>query len=232
MLLVTWNARKGQFTKKAPLLEPFGADITVIQEIAAPIERTKHILWFGDNKYQGVAVIANPSYKIEFLEQNPNAPKYVVPISVKGPRSFVLFAVWTLGKQEMRYIRAAATAIDMYRNIFASNDVVMMGDFNSNSIWDREHPPHLNHSGMVKKLEEYDMVSAYHHNRKLAHGLEPRSEHTFHLYGHEEKSYHIDYCFLPSHWANTIDSVNIGAYDYWCKHSDHRPLSISLGNEA
>lgn len=104
----------------------------------------------------------------------------------------------------------------------------MLGDFNSNAIWNKEHPVGLNHAAMVERLRQLGLVSAYHQHRGIDHGTEPKSEHTFNLYGHEDKSYHIDYCFLPRAWADEIDQVTVGDYADWHKHSDHRPLLISL----
>ena len=232
MRLVTWNARKGQFARKSQLLESLCADVAVIQEIAAPVAESAQTLWFGDNVNQGVAVLARMPYKLQRLPELPNVPKYVVPISVEGPRSFILFAVWTLGGQPMRYVRAVSTAIDMYASMFATSPVVLLGDFNSNAIWNREHPTALNHGAMVERLRQFSLVSAYHQHRGVAHGSEPKSEHTFHLYGHEDKSYHIDYCFLPESWAKRLDQVVVGEYLEWHAHSDHRPLIVSLHDEA
>lgn len=125
-------------------------------------------------------------------------PKYFIPIEVKGARPFTLLAVWTLGGQPMPYVQAASTAIDMYAEIFAGFPVVLLGDFDSNAIWNKEHRKALNHDAMVERLRRHSIVSPYHQHRGIEHGVEPRPEHTFHLYGHEEKSYHIDYCSLPA----------------------------------
>jgi len=226
MRLITWNARKGKFANKAPLLEPLNADIAVIPEIAAPNEQSDQLLWFGDHPNRGVAVVAAGSYKLQRMPELPNVPKFVVPVRVIGPMTFVLFAIWTLEKQQMRYIRAVATAIKMYEGFFSDSPVVMLGDFNSNSIWDKDHPKLLSHSAVVAQLQCLGLVSAYHHHHGIEHGCE--LEHTFYLYGHQDKHYHIDYCFLPISWAHSIDAVDIGTFAEWQPHSDHRPLVISI----
>ena len=114
MRLVTWNARKGKFAQKVPLLDSLRADVAVVQEIAAPSSESARTLWFGDNPNLGVAVVAKGDYRLRRMEQLPGVPKYVIPVSVEGPRSFTLFAVWTLGEQPTPYARAASTAIDVY----------------------------------------------------------------------------------------------------------------------
>ena len=231
MRLVTWNARRGQFAQKVSLLAPLGADVAVLQEVAKPSKETSQILWFGDNPNQGIAVVAKGPYCLRRLPQVPEVPKYFIPVSVEGPRSFVLFAVWTLGRQLMPYVQAASTAIDTYAGMFDATPVVLLGDFNSNAIWNKEHPAALNHEAMVGRLRRFGLVSAYHQHRGIEHGAEPISDHTFNLYGHEDKSYHIDYCFLPKSWADQIDQVLVGEFAQWHEHSDHRPLIVSLGNQ-
>jgi exodeoxyribonuclease-3 len=226
MRLVTWNAGRGKFAKKAPLLSSFGADITVMQEIAEPGLINEHCLWFGANPNQGIAVTSSPSYTITPLPEKPGAPRYVIPIQVEGPVCFTLFAVWTIQRQEMPYIRAVATTIDLYPEIFDLGPVVMLGDFNANTIWDKSHPGHLNHSSVVERLAKRGVVSAYHHDRGEPHGKE--SEATFYLHHDASKPFHIDYCFLPKAWADQISLVEVGAYEKWKGLSDHRPPLIEI----
>jgi len=226
MRIVTWNACKGQFDRKIQLLDRLNADIAVVQEIASPMVRSGQVQWFGDNVNQGLAVVAREPYRVTALPQHEGTPKFVIPLWVDGPVSFVLFAVWTLGQQPMRYVRAASTAIDIYKSIFTDHHVVMLGDFNSNSIWDKHHPSDLNHSSMVKRLQSHEMVSAYHYVRDEAHGQE--TEHTFYLHWNEDKPYHIDYCFLPEKWAHGITNVEVGSFAAWQSNSDHRPLLVEV----
>ena len=226
MRLVTWNAGRGKFSKKVPLLAALGADIAVIPEIAKPELINGHCLWFGSNSNQGIAVIASPSYTLTPLSEKAGAPKYVIPIRVDGPICFTLFAVWTIQGQEMPYIRAVATTIDMYPEIFDQGPVVMMGDFNANVIWDKTHPKHLNHSSVVERLANRGIVSAYHHVWGEPQGKE--SEATFYLHHDVSKPFHIDYCFLPKAWAEQISLVKVGTFPKWEGHSDHRPLLVEI----
>ena len=226
MRLVTWNAGRGKFAKKVPLLAVMGADIAVIPEIAKPELINEHCIWFGTNPNQGIAITSSPSYTLTPLPEKLDAPKYVIPIRVDGPISFTLFAVWTIQKQKMRYIRAVATTIDMYPEIFDQGPVVMLGDFNSNMIWDKKKPNYLNHSSVVERLADRGIVSAYHHARGEPQGKE--SEATFYLHHDVSKPFHIDYCFLPKAWAERISLVEVGTFQKWEGHSDHRPLLVEI----
>lgn len=226
MRLVTWNAARGKFAAKAPLLDHLSPDVCVIQEIATPGKSTEHVLWFGSNPNIGLAVVAKPPYTLTPLPALADGPKYVVPIRVAGPVSFVLFAVWTIGKQEFEYVRAVTASIDMYRDTFESETVVVMGDFNSNAIWDHEHPSSLNHSAMVRKLGEHGLGSAYHYLRNECHGAE--KQHTFHQHKNQSKKFHIDYCFLPNSWLPHVRHVDVGTFAAWYKVSDHCPLMVEV----
>jgi len=230
MRLVTWNAGRGKFAKKVLLLAAMGADITVIPEIAKPELTNEHCLWFGTNPNQGIAITSSPSYTLTPLPEKAGAPKYVIPIRVEGPISFTLFAVWTIQGQEMPYIRAVATTIDMYPEIFDQGPVAMLGDFNANTIWDKTHPSHLNHSSVVERLANRGIVSAYHHARGEPQGKE--NEATFYLHHDVSKPFHIDYCFLPKAWAERISLVEVGTFQKWEGHSDHRPLLVEITGDG
>ncbi len=230
MRLLTWNACRGPFERKVPLLDALQADIAVVQEIAAPKTEREGTLWFGDNPRQGIAVVARAPYSLRRLDELPNVPKHVIPVAVEGPEPFILFAVWTLATRPLRYVRGLATAIDLYAHLFSAPEAVVLGDFNSNSIWDHEHPPHLNHSSVVARLQAHGLVSAYHHHRQQPQGQE--TEPTFYLQWNEAKPFHLDYCFLPRRWAPGIRRVDIGGYEAWREHSDHRPLLVELADKA
>ena len=227
MKLLTWNCCRGAFEKKPSLLDHIDADISVFQEVAQPISESPSVLWFGDNPKIGMAIQARPPFSISPLPQLEGIPDFIIPIQVSGPVSFVLFAVWTTNDKVLPYVRTLSTAIDKYGHVFSqTTPVVVMGDFNSNAIWDREHPKDLNHSSMVERLERFDLVSAYHHNRGIKHGEE--KEHTFYFHWKQEKQFHLDYCFLPKVWASAIVDVNIPPFNDLSDSSDHRPLIVDV----
>jgi endonuclease/exonuclease/phosphatase family metal-dependent hydrolase len=230
MRLLTWNACRGPFERKLALLDALEADILVLQEVAAPKTPSEGVLWFGDNPKQGVAVIARGAYSLRRIDERPGAPKYVVPIAVDGPEPFLLFAVWTLGTRPLRYVRALHAALDLYADLFEAHPVVLLGDFNSNAIWDHEHPAERSHSALVARMKGLGLVSAYHHHRKEPHGEEATP--TFYLHWDEAKPFHLDYCFLLRAWAKRIKQVDVGSFEYWKPFSDHRPLWVDLAPMA
>jgi exodeoxyribonuclease III len=202
MRLLTWNLSRGTLDRKGGAVASLGFDIAVLPEIAKPRELNEHALWFGESSKQGMAVLSSEKYTLHELPRSDDIPKLIVPIEVRGPRSFTLLAVWTLHHKQYRYVRAASMAIDYYSRLFDAGPVVMLGDFNANKIWDRRHPESLNFSSMAARLERRGLMSAYHHLREQEFGSE--TDPTFYLQWNESKPYHIDYCFLPQAWSNDL----------------------------
>jgi hypothetical protein len=129
-------------------------------------------------------------------------PKYVVPVSVSGPAEFTILAVWSKNNEAHRYVEAVEKAVQMYRNLFSQALTVLIGDLNSNCIWDSTHPRDRNQSAHVALLESLGLVSAYHAFYGEAHGQETRA--TYYFQWKQDRSYHIDYCFIPTAWARNV----------------------------
>jgi len=104
---------------------------------------------------------------------------------------------------------------------------VLLGDFNSNTIWDAEHPSDRSHSALVRYLRGMGLVSAYHSRYAEEQGRETRP--TFFLYRHQQRPYHIDYCFLPATWLGRMRDVTVGGHGVWASKSDHMPLTVDVG---
>jgi exodeoxyribonuclease III len=230
MRIVTWNCCRGPYSVKVPLLESMAFDIAVVQECARPDVESDTCLWFGDNARQGIAVRASNGYRVRALPRAADVPKFAFPVQVIGPESFTLLAVWSKGGQKFRYVRAVVKAVQVYRALFEASPTVLIGDLNSNAIWDTDHPAGLNHAALVSLLSELGLVSSYHYFFGEAQGSETRP--TLCLLRNKDRPYHIDYCFVPVSWAPRIKHVEIGSYDDWKKHSDHRPLLVEVSRGA
>ena len=223
---VTGNCRRGTYARKVPLLNTLAPDIAVIQECARPEIESEQCLWFGDNLRQGITIQAAPTFGLRRLPTLEGVPKFVVPVSESGPSEFTILAVWSKAKQPCIYIQGVVKAVQMYRDLITASPTVLIGDLNSSVIWDDEHPRELNHSALVVLLSELGLVSAYHSFCGEAHGKETRP--TYYFRWNEQQPFHIDYCFIPEIWARDMRRVEIGSYDNWKQHSDHRPLLVEL----
>ncbi len=100
-----------------------------------------------------------------------------------------------------------------------------MGDFNSNTIWDR--PRRIgNHSAVVERLAEKDIYSIYHKHLKQEQGKENHP--TFFLQKNKNKPYHLDYCFASTGIFDKLKKLEIGTFENWITCSDHVPLIIKF----
>lgn len=235
MKLITWNCQ-GAYRKKAKAILAHKPDILVVQECEHPdklifdskIKKPNDVLWFGDNPHKGVGVFSYGKYTFETLEQyNPNI-KFIAPIKVSGKNiEFTLFAIWANHKTDPdgQYVEQVWKAIHFYDLFLMENEVILVGDFNSNTIWDR--PRRIgNHSDVVQKLAEKNIHSIYHAKFKLEHGKEKHP--TFYLYKNINKSYHLDYCFASKYLVERLKKIEVGTFEDWMTFSDHIPLIVKF----
>ena len=227
MRLVSWNCCRGPAAKLS-LLAPLDASISVVQECPRPAPDSRSCLWFGDNPRQGIAVLWSPEYRVEPITPRP-VPRYTLPFQVTGPRTFLLLAVWSQREREYPYVRGIIRAVELYRDLIIAQPTVVIGDFNSNAIWNRKRAGALDHGALVAMLSQLGLISAYHHFHGEAQGAERRP--TLYLLWDETRPYHIDYCFIPETWASQVRSVSVGTYADWASASDHRPLVVDLKDQ-
>jgi exonuclease III len=235
MKLISWNCQ-GAFRKKAEYILAENPDILVIQECENPdnlifnstIKIPNEFLWFGENKYKGVGIFSYSDYKFELLEEYNADFKIVIPISVSNEQnSFIMFAICANNPKDKnnQYIEQVWKAINFYDKLLTHKNTILIGDFNSNKIWDKKHKIG-NHSDVVDRLKDKKIYSVYHRHNNEEHGKE--NQPTFYLYRHKDKPYHIDYCFASNELIEKVVDIAIGNYEYWTKHSDHSPLIINF----
>lgn len=230
MRIVTWNCSRGPWQKKVPALAHLLPDIAVIQECAKPVTESDTCLWFGDNARQGIAVLARPPYRISRHQVEADVPKFMFPVQVSGPLSFVMMVAWSKGGQAFPYVEGVVQGVRIYRSVFASVSTVLIGDLNSNVIWDDEHPAESNHSALTSLLSELGLVSAYHCFHDEVQGQESRPTYFFHW--KRDRGFHIDYCFVPKAWGSHLQRVEVGTFEAWCHLSDHRPLLVEVATNV
>ena len=226
MHIVTWNCCRGPRDRKLAALEGLAADLAVIQECPRPTSESEQSLWFGDNPRQGINVVASGAYAVRRVPAVAEVPNYAFPVTVVGPVPCQLLVVWAKYSRTYPYVEAVVRAVECYRAFIADAPTLLIGDLNSNAVWDAEHSNESNHSALVRMLSELGMVSVYHEFFHEAHGAE--SQPTFHLYRKRTRPYHLDYCFAPRAWLPVLRSVEIGPFEHWGAVSDHLPLRVEF----
>ena len=211
-------------------------DILIVPECECPeklsfetgTQKPKDIVWFGANQNKGLAIFSYSDYKFKVLDNHNDDLKMIIPIAVTdGNFNFNLFAIWANNPNDPdgQYVTQVWKAIHHYDTAITSSQTILIGDFNSNTIWDKPRREG-NHSTVVKKLEDKGVYSVYHKHFSQAQGKEQHP--TLYLYRRRDKPYHIDYCFASLDMIEHLKSVEVGDYDFWIKYSDHVPVIVTF----
>jgi len=212
--------------------------------------------WYGDHKEAeklseniraerdlGIGVFwkdgINMEQKKEWKEdlRYKNDFRYLVPYKVEGNfESFTLITVWTKDviKTEkndlLDYVQKAHAAVDHYNSIGLLNGhIILIGDFNSNVIWDDQYKKGRNHSALVDKLKEKKIIDCSNIN-------EENKQSTFYYYTKTGENQVIDdYCFASADLAK-LAKFSVPKPDTWTPEnkvkrwngSDHCPIIVDF----
>jgi len=236
MKILSWNCNMA-FRKKFEIIQDFIPDIAIIQECEDKIHLQEYkeqvnytdFFWYGNNKNKGVGIFTFGDFKIVKLDHNKDY-KYIIPVKITNNIiSVVLIAVWTqFVNKNIResYVVQAARSFIFYGDLLNNENVIIVGDFNSNAIWDNKSPKEYTHSQMVEMLKRQNFQSLYHHMAKEDHGKETSP--TLYFQRNSRKPYHVDYCFCKSSMIKRIKEFKIGAYTDYIHKSDHMPMFIEI----
>lgn len=224
--IAAWNCCAGPLAPKLRAARRLRADILVLPE-APRVPEGEQVAWIGENPRKGLAVLVRPPWRVERVAlPRVELPRYFLPVRIVGPETFMLWGVWAHAFGADRYVRATHRALDACQAHVAREQPLLLGDFNSHSRWDHQHPPGRSHSALVGRLAALGYVSAYHHCRQRAHGREGHA--TFYEYRHRDRPYHLDYAFVPAGMVPRLRRVSVGQHRAWSRWSDHMPLVLEL----
>ncbi|MDR3705276.1 MAG: hypothetical protein P4L28_05155 [Paludibacteraceae bacterium] len=234
MKITTWNCN-GAFRKKFKFLLKKDSDIYIVQECENPKETkdaeytkwAENYLWIGDSKNKGVGIFAKNHIKLKPLNwsniYSDHSVKYFLPCIINN--DIQLLGIWNHfnNSPNFGYIGQFWKYLQINKNEFSN--IIIAGDFNSNSIWD-EWDRWWNHSDVVTELNTIGINSLYHkfHNEELGKETTP----TFYLQRKKEKPYHIDYFFASKAISSNVQNIEIDSFDEWIQISDHIPITITL----
>ena len=224
------------FRKKASSILALEPDILIIPECEHPdklnfknnVILPTDMLWFGRNQHKGLGIFSYSNFRFQVLEAYNENFVMIVPLAVTdGHFGFTLFAVWANNPKDPdgRYITQVWKAIQHYDALITNSRTVLVGDFNSNTIWDKPRREG-NHSKVVQRLQAKGIHSVYHTYYNQAQGQEQHP--TFYLYRHQNKPYHLDYCFVSTDLLQQLTTVEIGNYNSWVDYSDHVPVIVTF----
>jgi exodeoxyribonuclease III len=234
MKIITWNCNMA-FCKKAEFILTEQPDILIVPECEHPdklifkndVTKPTDQFWFGQNPNKGLGIFSYSDFKIELLSIHNPEFKYVLPLSIKNDEiEFIIFAIWAQKPQNHDcYTEQIWNAVHFYSDLLNKENVILAGDFNSSSIWDKPNRIY-NHTNLVNLLKNNNIYSTYHSFYNQEQGKETAS--TLFMHRKIERPYHIDFCFASKNLIDKIKSVEIGKYENWTKHSDHKPVTITF----
>ncbi|MDQ3683894.1 MAG: endonuclease/exonuclease/phosphatase family protein [Bacteroidota bacterium] len=235
MKIATWNCNMA-YRKKAGFILAHTPDIVIIPECECP-EKLKFnadtilpndIFWKGSHQHKRLGIFSYGNYRFKLLDNYNPELKTILPLAVTGGKfDFTLFAIWANNPQDKNYeyVGQVWKALQHYDTLLKKERTILIGDFNSNSIWDKPKREG-NHSTVVKHLEQKGIYSTYHKHYNQIQGKEEHS--TLFMYRHQNKPYHIDYCFASIDLIDKLKNVEIGSYEEWTKYSDHKPVIVTF----
>ena len=191
------------------------------------VTKPTDLFWFGKNPNKGLGIFSYTDFKIELLTIHNPEFKFVLPLSVSNDKiELTVFAIWAQKPQNHDcYTEQVWNAVHFYSNLLGKENVIIAGDFNSSSIWDKPNRVY-NHSNLVSFLKNKNIYSTYHTFNNQEQGKETVP--TLFMHRKIERSYHIDFCFASNNLIDKMRSVEIGDYEGWTKLSDHKPLTVKF----
>lgn len=225
MRLVTWNVCDG-FRRKFGHLERLQPDLAVVQEVRPECLEYAGLqarsIWTGVPGQKGLAVI---SYGAWTLAADPIgvAEKWFLPVrATNGTMDIALTGVWVNSSPD--YVSPTLRALDQLRAFIAAPRSILVGDFNQTVVMDKGTPAGRRFADVLKVLDAYGLVSAWHKVHGEAHGAETSP--TLFWQWNPEKQFHIDFSFATSDLP--VSQAILGSYDQYItpKISDHMPLAV------
>jgi exodeoxyribonuclease-3 len=237
MRIVVWNCNVDALDE---MLEP---DVVVVSEAANPerlhkqlTTRSLHYAWTGRLPTKGLGVLGYRGLEVTPIRDVKARIEFALPVNARrSDLAFNVLAVWAMNRRAQNVYpidverRQAQQAVLRYADLLQERPSVVAGDFNNHVRWDKPGKP-SNMRNAEALLAERGFVSAYHHWLGVDLGDEPAPTHYWQTRSENGRTYHIDYCFIPTTWAERITSVRLGTYADWVGSglSDHVPLVVDL----
>jgi len=186
---------------------------------------SRSVCWFDSKASKiskGLAVLAYGDYSVEPHPAYREHHKMVVPVIVKGPTAFLLFAVWTIGRSG-EYVIPLMDAFEEYKSLMTEKNVIWAGDFNANISLDVKYrPKKWSFQEFVDLMQKHGIESLYHLQHPNTWGQEV--DHTYCHHRHANEGFHIDYVFASESLRRNGCNVEVETHAEWGTTSDHMPV--------
>lgn len=235
MKIVSWNCNGAFRRKYKELFNAFpDADVFVVQECENPA-------FYNDTEYRAIFQTGfhagTPDYYTKgigvfsrkMLWVRRTKCKYADTVMMMGYAPFEvggktnILAVWPHGK----YVEEMIDFLKLNEGIL-TNDMLIIGDTNSNTVFNNHHPVGKNHDVLVELLNEKGLDDAYNYMTGEKEGEETVP--TFYIYRYLSQPFHLDRAFTSA--ARLKRFAVASDRDYWLTLSDHIPIEAEIDTAA
>lgn len=229
MRIVVWNCAGG-FAKKAGSLARLSPDIAIVSEITRRDYMAfdqSSALWAGasNQRGKGLALIGFNGWQLDGGQVEDS--QFVLSSTARrGGEKIKIIGVWSK-KVSNSYVSHIAECIEG-NSSFASQNLIIAGDFNANPVFDSGRRPEKSFARIVNYLSDLEIKSIWHEVSGDEHGQE--GEGTLFWMWKEDRKYHIDYVFASAPVRFCVKSVKLGTYGEWVEKriSDHVPVIVDI----
>lgn len=231
MKIVSWNCNGAFRNKYKELFNAYpNTDVFIVQECEDPTfyndSAYKAIygngFYVGTSNYytKGIGVFSPKGLWLRRMRCNyANALMMIgyAPFEVENKTK--ILAVWPHGK----YVEEMIDFLNQNENLL-TKDILIVGDTNSSSVFNNQHPKGKNHDALIEVLKKKGFVDAYNYTTGEREGEETMP--TFYMHRYLTQPFHLDRAFVAPkrirHFAVSADR------DSWLKLSDHISIEIEI----
>jgi len=233
MRIVNWNCN-GKFREKWQVLfDAFpDADIFIVDECEDPDfyadQEYRKLFTVGfhagtpDYSMKGIGVFSPKGHRLQRVKC-----KYAHSLMMLGyapfkvDSSLMILAVWPHGK----YVEEMMDFL-MLNETLITKDLIIIGDTNSTSVLNHQHPKEKNHDAMVEWLQGKGLVDAYNYVTGEAQGEETIP--TFYWWRREDKPFHLDRAYVSPDRLKDFTLPPLPEHKDWLQYSDHMPIVLDI----
>lgn len=215
---------------KYELIDSCNPEVLVIQECEDPSRSTSayrewagDYLWVGQSKNKGLAIFSKHGHSLQRLSWETHDLMHFLPCRISD--EFNLIGVWTKTEKGVTYLDQLWNFLERHAESLAGMPTILIGDFNSNSIWDKRYGL-KNHSALFERFRELGFTSLHH--ELTGESLGDEKTPTLFMNRNLERSYHVDYALVSTSLRQSIKAFEIGQPKQWVEHSDHMPLFVEV----
>ncbi|WP_162914773.1 endonuclease/exonuclease/phosphatase family protein [Desertibaculum subflavum] len=232
--LVSWNCA-GAIAGKIGALQALRPDVAIIAEAAssdcALLEAKASVsgrpIWAGADNKKGLLIAAFGDWALIPTLVHPGREEIVARVG-SGSVCLNIIALWPVQRKGgPTYTAIVADAIERHADMIKTGRTILAGDLNASVAMAGQAGRNL--TGIVNRLSQAGLQSAYHISEAVEHGEEEEPTLYWRRRGSPTDRFHIDFVFAPAQMLSP-GCASVGSYTDWVESglSDHVPVIADL----